>query len=135
MPLPACTSRHRLLSAATLALALSVAAGCAVTDQAAPQPVCPQARLRTTACADGQRLSTYDEQLALAGYCDAAGNWPRNVRVAGRKDPPVRLKDGARTYYMGSSGWLLFPPEKDPTDTPQTLARWWKQRDCALPPS
>ncbi len=120
----------RIGGTAALLTAGLLAAGCA----SKPPPPCPDAQLRRVACTSGVRVLTYDESLDPARYCEAVTELARRAGPVSRSDPPVRLSDGVRTMNTGLSGWILFPPPKDLTDSPGELRRFWQLRNCVPPP-
>ena len=92
---------------------------------------CPMPVARWVQCPHGQRISAYEPAPDLESYCSALADPARMLRAVRPGSPVYELPGGYRTLLTGSSGWLVFPPDKGPLDVGPGIARWWREAGCA----
>ena len=115
-------------------LAGLIAAGVAACSPAPPATAvaaCPMPVARWVQCPQGQRVSAYEPAPDLESYCSALADPVRQLRAVRPGSPVYELPGGYRTVLTGSSGWLVFPPDKGPLDVGPGIARWWREAGCA----
>jgi hypothetical protein len=120
----------RLLS---LVIGLFAAAG--FQPLHAQQASCPSHEPRLLTCADAIKVMSYDPALDLQQSCDQLAKANLAQIRNDKRNAYYRLPDGTKAMYQDASGWLILPRDKGLKDLPDTLALWWRNRDCDATPA